>query len=168
MAVPVMTVPVTTSPNLQVTGITLMAPQTGNTFPGGIPSTAVPTVPAPQISTTWPTTLKIGQWIIDPSGQYVLILEDKKGLSLYQVSSGNPTSGSFQGVNVFGPKGGGGTVFCAQADGNAVVYDSSFPKSLNPTWNANNGTSGSAQYLFVQQNGCFVTTQCKGVWGSDL
>src|SRR6185369_12123002 len=55
-----------------------------------------------------------------------------KRLSLYEVQSGNPTSGSFQGENVFGPSGGGGAYFCAQADGNAVVYDSSFPQSLNP------------------------------------
>ena len=163
-----MTVTVTTSPSLQVTGITLMAPPIGNTNTGGIPSTAVPTVPAPQVGSSSPTTLKVGQWIMDPSGQYVLILESTKGLSLYEVKSGSPTSGSFQGDNVFGPAGGGGAYFCAQADGNAVVYDSSFPKSLNPTWHANNGTSGSAQYLFVQKNGCFVTTQCKGVWGSDL
>jgi hypothetical protein len=162
-----MSVTVTTSANLQVTGITLLAPPAGNTFPGGVPSTAVATVPPPQISQTWPSTLRVGQWIMDPSGQFVLILEANKGLSLYQVSSGNPTSGSFQGDNVFGPAGAGGAYFCAQADGNAVVYDSSFPKSLNPTWHANNG-SGNAQYLFVQKNGCFVEVQCKGVWGSDL
>jgi len=52
----------------------------------------------------------------------------------------NPTSGSFQGENVFGPSGGGGAYFCAQADGNAVVYDSSFSSRhsclviTNTTW----------------------------------
>jgi len=159
---------VTTNPNLQVTGTTMMAPPIGNTFPRGIPATAIPTVLPPQPGPSWPTTLTIGQWITDPTRKFVLILEATTGLSLYQVESGDPTSGSFVGDAVFGPKGGGGEYFCAQSDGNAVVYDSSFPESLNPTYAANNGTDGSAQYLFVQENGCFVEIQCHGVWGSPL
>jgi len=159
---------VTTAASLQVTGITLMAPPSGHVYPLGIRSTAVPTVQPPTTapSPSSPATLTVGQWIMDPSGNFVLILEADKGLSLYRVMSGNPTSGSFQGLNVFGPEGGNnGAYFLAQADGNACVYPSN---SLTPTWHANNGTSGSAQYLFLQENGCFVTTQCHGVWGSDL
>ena len=162
------TVTVTTTPTLQVIGITLMAPPSGHVYPLGIRATAVLTVQPPSTAPTpsSPTTLTVGQWIMDPSGNFVLILEGNKGLSLYRVMSGNPTSGSFQGLNVFGPAGGNnGAYFLAQADGNACVYPSN---SLHPTWNANNGTSGSAQYLFVQENGCFVTIQCHGVWGSDL
>ena len=165
-----MSVTVITKPSSQVTtGITLMAPP-NNQYPEGIRATAIPTVLTPTLPPTppSPTTLTVGQWIMDPSGDFVLILESTNGLSLYRVVSGNPTTGQFQGVAVFGPVGKGGSYFCAQADGNAVVYDSSFPKSLNPTWAANNGTSGSAQYLFVQENGCFVTIQSKGVWGTPL
>ena len=169
MSAPVTTIPVTTAPNLQVTGITLMATPQGNVYSQGVRSTAVPTVPAPTTAPTAnsPVTLTIGQWIMDPTGNFVLILELNKGLSLYRVAVGSPspTSGSFQGTNVFGPAGKGGAYFLAQADGNACVYP---PSSLNPVWNANNGTSGSAQYLFVQENGCFVTIQCKGIWGSNL
>ena len=164
---PVTTIPVSTPSNLQVTGITLMATPQGNVFSQGVPSTAVPTVPPP---TTAPTsnsqvTLTTGQWIMDPSGKVVLILENNKGLSLYRVAtnSPSPSTGSFQGIQVFGPVGKGGTYFLAQSDGNACVYSN----SINPLWHANNGPS-SAQYLFVQENGCFVTIQCKGIWGSDL
>lgn len=163
-----MTVTVTTKSTLQVTGIILMAPPLGNVYSQGIRSTAVPTVPPPTTapSPNSPSTLTAGQWIMDPTGNFVLILEANKGLSLYRVMSGSPTSGSFQGMNVFGPVGGtAGTYFLAQQDGNACVYPSN---SLTPTWHANNGTSGSAQYLFVQENGCFVMIQCKGIWGSDL
>lgn len=171
MAAPVTTapttVPVSTPSNLQVTGLTLMATPQGNVYPQGVPSTAVPTVPPPTTAptSTSPVTLTIGQWIVDPSGKIVLILEANKGLSLYKVKTGSPASGSFQGTNVFGPVGKGGAYFLAQSDGNACVYA---PNSINPVWHANNGTSGSAQYLFVQENGCFVTIQCKGIWGSDL
>jgi len=168
MTVPVTTtVSVTTQSTLQITGITLMAPPLGNVYSQGIRSTAIPTVPPPGSAPTptSPSTLTIGQWIMDPTGNFVLILEANKGLSLYRVMSGNPTSGSFQGMNVFGPVAPDGTYFLAQADGNACVYPAN---SLHPTWNANNGTSGSAQYLFVQENGCFVMVQCKGVWGSNL
>ncbi len=161
---------ITTNPSLQVTGLTLMAPPLGNVFSQGIRSTAVPTVPAPTSapSPTSPSTLTIGQWIMDPTGNFVLILEANKGLSLYRLNSGSPspTSGSFQGTSVAGPFGGAdGVYFLAQADGNACVYPAD---SLTPTWHANNGTSGSAQYMFVQENGCFVMIQCKGIWGSDL
>ena len=171
MSAPATTVSVSTPANLQVTGITLMATPQGNVYSQGVRSTAVPTVPPPTSAPTpaTPVTLTIGQWIMDPTGNFVLILELNKGLSLYRVATGNgnpsPTSGSFQGTNVFGPQGKGGAYFLAQADGNACVYP---PNSLNPVWNANNGTSGSAQYLFVQENGCFVTIQCKGIWGSNL
>lgn len=158
---------VTTSTNLQVTGIELMAPPVGNTHPRGIKSTAIRTVLPPQPGPSWPTTLKMGQWIMDPKGKFVLIL-NSDGLTLYQVESGSPTSGSFEGDVVFPSVGAGGEYFCAQSDGNAVVYDSSFPQTLKPTWKANNGTSGSAQYLFVQENGCFVMIQCHGIWGSPL
>jgi hypothetical protein len=164
------TVPVSTPANLQVTGITLMAPPLGNVYSQGIRSTAVPTVPPP---TTAPgpgtqVTLTIGQWIMDPTGNFVLILENNqttKGLSLYRVMSGSPTSGSFQGTHVFGPVAPDGAYFLAQSDGNACVYPEN---SIHPSWAANNGTSGSAQYLFVQENGCFVEIQCKGIWGSNL
>lgn len=163
-----MPVTVTTNPSSQVTnGITMMAPP-NNLYPEGIRATSVPTVPTPTLPpTTSLTNLTVGQWMMDPSGDFVLIL-DSNGLTLYRVVTGNPTSGSFQGVAVFGPVGKGGSYFCAQADGNAVVYDSTFPKSLTPTWAANSGQSGSAQYLFVQENGCFVTIQSHGVWGTPL
>ena len=169
MSAPVTTVSVSTPSNLQVTGITLMATPQGNVYAQGVRSTAVPTVPRPTTAPGpgSPVTLTTGQWIMDPTGNFVLILEANKGLSLYRVITGSPTSGSgsFQGVNVFGPVGKGGTYFLAQADGNACVYPQN---SITPTWAANNGTSGSAQYLFVQENGCFVTIQCKGIWGSNL
>lgn len=166
MSAPVTSVSVTTPSNLQVKGITLMATPQGNVYPQGVPSTAVPTVPPPTTapSATSQVTLTVGQWIVDPSGKFVLILEQNKGLSLYRVISGSPTSGSFQGTNVFGPEGKGGAYFLAQSDGNACVYPSN---SIHPVWNANNGGS-SAQYLFVQENGCFVEIQCKGIWGSNL
>jgi len=165
---PVTTVPVNTPANLQVTGITLMATPQGNNYPQGVSSTAVPTVPPPTTAPTSssPVTLTIGQWIMDPTGKIVLILELNKGLSLYRVAtnSPSPTSGSFQGIQVFGPQGGGGAYFLAQSDGNACVYATN---SIKPVWHANDGGS-SAQYLFVQENGCFVTIQCKGIWGSNL
>jgi hypothetical protein len=81
----------------------------------------------------------MGQWIMDPKGKFVLIL-NSDGLTLYQVESGSPTSGQFEGDAVFPSVGAGGEYFCAQSDGNAVVYDSSFPQTLKPTWKANNGT----------------------------
>ncbi len=170
MSAPATTVSVTTPANLQVTGITMMATPQGNVYSQGVRSTAVPTVPPPTTAPTAnsPVTLTIGQWIMDPTGNFVLILELNKGLSLYRVATGpgnpSPTSGSFNGTNVFGPQGKGGAYFLAQSDGNACVYASN---SINPVWNANNGPA-SAQYLFVQENGCFVTIQCKGIWGSNL
>ena len=156
-----MSVTVITNPGLRVTGATLLAPASTQ-FPQGIPATVIPTVPVP------PTvgTLKTGQWIMDPSGEFVLILDGQKGLVLYQVvGAGDPTSGQFQGLAVWGPNGATGVVFCAQADGNAVVYDKNFPEQLNPTWHANNGPS-SAQYLFVLENGSFAVVQYSAVWGS--
>lgn len=163
----VTTVPVSTPSTLQVTGLTLMATPQGNVYPQGVKSTAVPTVQPPTTAPApgSPATLTIGQWIVDPTGNFVLILEANKGLSLYRVMGGSVASGSIQGMNVFGPVGKGGAYFLAQSDGNACVYPSN---SINPVWHANNGTSGSAQYLFVQENGCFVMIQCKGIWGSDL
>ena len=168
MSAPVTTVSVSTPANLQVTGTPMMATPQGNVYSQGVNSTAVPTVPPPSTPPTSnsPFTLSIGQWIMDPTGKFVLILEANKGLSLYRVAatSPSPTSGSFQGTNVFGPQGKGGAFFLAQSDGNACVYA---PNNIHPVWNANNGGS-SAQYLFVQENGCFVTIQCKGIWGSNL
>ena len=139
-----------------------MAPSTSTQFPNGIPAVALQTVPVPPKT----ATLKPGQWIMDPSGEFVLILDAQKGLVLYQVvGNSDPTSGQFQGLAVWGPNGATGTVFCAQSDGNAVVYDSSFPGKLNPLWHANNGGS-SAQYLFVQENGSFALVQYSAVWAS--
>ena len=161
------TITVTTNPTLQVTGIPLMAPPVGNVYSQGVRSTAVPTVPPPTVAPGpgSPVTLQVGQWIIDPTGNFVLILEAVKGLSLYRVMSGSPTSGSFQGINVFGPSGPNGVYFLAQSDGNACVYPAD---SIHPVWNANNGTNTTAQYLFVEENGCFVMIHCQAVWGSDL
>jgi len=127
-----MSVPVITAATSQVTGIPLMAPPSGNTFPLGVRATAIQTVPAPTTAPTpsSPITLKMGQWILDPSGIYVLILENNlsiggnQGLSLYRVIQGNPvTDGKFVGDNVYGPVGGSnGEYFLGQADGNACVY----------------------------------------------
>lgn len=162
---------VTVNPKLQVTGTIMMAPPVGNTYPRGIRSTSLPTVPPPQAGTSWPTTLTVGGWILDPSGQYVLLLDDTNGLTLYQLASDSPspTTGTFEGDAIYGPKGGANcSCFLAQSDGNAVVYDSNFPQKLTPKWAANDGTDGSAQYFFVQENGCFVMIQCHGVWGTPL
>jgi hypothetical protein len=123
----------------------MLGPVTSD-FPQGVPAVAVPVVPVPP--TTY--TLKTGNWIQDPSGEYVLILDGENGLVLYQVmgKGQDPSSGSFQGLAKWGPNGAGGIVFCAQADGNAVVYDSSFPTQLNPLWHGNQGGS-NAVYLLV-------------------
>jgi hypothetical protein len=103
----------------------------------------------------------MGQWIMDPSNEYVLILTSTSGLVLYQVvGAGDPTKGQFQG-NVKWSQPGTTTdsfCFCAQADGNAVVYDSSYPDKLNPVWHANNGGS-DAQYLFIKEDGTFALVE---------
>ena len=156
-----MSVTVITNPGLRVTGATLMAPSSTQ-FPQGVPSTVVTTIPVPPTT----ATLKQGQWIMDPSGEYVLILDGQKGLVLYQVvGNGDPNSGKFLGLAVWGPNGATGAVFCAQSDGNAVVYDSKFPDQLNPTWHGNNGGS-NAQYLFVSENGSFAVVQYSPTWGT--
>lgn len=164
--------PITVNPQLQVTtGTVMIAPPVGNTYPQGIRATSLETVPPPQISKSWPTTLKVGEWMMDPSSKFVLLLDNTNGLTLYQLTatSPSPTTGSFYGNAIYGPKGGANcSCFLAQSDGNAVVYDSDFPQKLTPKWSANDGTSGSAQYFFVQENGCFVMIQCHGVWGTPL
>lgn len=157
-----MSTTVITNPGARVTGVPLMASSSSTQFPHGIPAVAIPTVPLPPTS----PTLKPGQWIMDPSGEFVLILDADQGLILYQVvGNGDPTTGKFEGLAVWGPNGAKGAVFCAQSDGNAVVYDSSFPGNLNPTWHANNGGS-SAQYLFVQENGSIALVNYSAVWAS--
>ena len=158
-----MSTTVITQPGLQVHGtMTLMAPP-ANQFPQGVLATVVPTMPTPTLPPTGPEppTLKLGQWIMDPSKEYVLILTNTNGLVLYQVvGAGDPTSGQFQG-NVVWNQPSNPTesfCFCAQADGNAVVYDSSYPNELNPAWHANNGGS-NAQYLFVKEDGSFAVVE---------
>ncbi len=95
-----MSVQVITKPDLQVTGIRLLAPPAGNNFPDGVPATAIPTVPTPPQT----ATLKPGQWIMDPSQEFVLILDSALGLVLYQnIGGGDPTSGQFQGDVCVGP-----------------------------------------------------------------
>lgn len=162
-----MSTTVITQPGLQVHGtMTLMAPP-ANQFPQGVLATVLPTIPTPTIPPTdgSPVTLKMGQWIMDPSNEYVLILTSTSGLVLYQVvGAGDPTTGKFQG-NVVWAQPNNPTdsfCFCAQADGNAVVYDSSFPNQLNPAWHANNGGS-DAQYLFIKEDGSFALVEYTSV-----
>jgi hypothetical protein len=154
-----MSITVSTPANLRITTGMLLTGQPTNNFPQGTPAIALPTVPVP------PTvaTLTMGQWIMDPSGEYVLMLS-QQGLVLYQViGNGNPTTGQFQGLAVWGPSGGDNSfVFCAQADGNAVVYDSNFPNQLNPQWHANQGPS-NAQYLLVLESGSWAVVQLSPV-----
>jgi len=160
-------VPVITNPKLQVTngGILLIGP-------GSVPGIAFPTVPGGGNPTT--PSLTQGQWIIDPTNEYVLILVPPKlpqtppGLSLYQVvGAGNPASGQFNGSLEWGPNGGeNGFVFCAQSDGNAVVYDNQFPGVLNHTWAGNKGGS-NAQYLWVGENGSWAVVQSNPTYNSQ-
>lgn len=159
-------VQVITNPKLQVTngGISLLGP-------GNVPGIAFPTVPGGGNPTT--ASLTLGQWIIDPTNEYVLILvppgldQTPPGLSLYQVvGNGDPTTGQFNGSLKWGPNGGDNSfVFCAQSDGNAVVYDNQFPTQWNHTWAGNNGGS-NAQYLFVGENGSFAVVQSSPTWNS--
>ena len=151
-------VTVTTNPQLQITtGIQLM------TSDG--PGIAIPTAPGGGNPTT--ATLTMGQWIMDPTHEYVLMLTSQ-GLVLYQViGNGDPTTGRFQGSIKWGPEGGDNSfVFCAQSDGNAVVYDNQFPTQWNPQWAANKGGS-NAQYLFVNENGSFAVVQYSPTFTSD-
>jgi len=153
-----MSIPVTVNPKLQITtGILVMAP-------GNVPATAIPTVPGGGHPTT--ATLTMGQWIMDPSHEYVLTLTSQ-GLILYQVmGNGDPTTGQFRGTVEWGPNGGENSfVFCAQSDGNAVVYDNQFPTQLNHQWAGNSGGS-NAQYLFVNENGSFAVVQYSPTWSS--
>ena len=162
-----MSTTVITQPGLQVHGTTTLMAPPANQFPEGVLATVLPTIPTPTIPPTGssPVTLKMGQWIMDPSKEYVLILTSTSGLVLYQVvGAGDPTTGKFQG-NVVWTQPNNPTdsfCFCAQADGNAVVYDSSFPNQLNPAWHANNGGS-NAQYLFVKEDGSFAVVEYTSV-----
>jgi len=60
-----------------------MAPS-ANQLPQGALATVLPTMPTPTLPPTGPEppTLKLGQWIMDPS-KYVLILTNTLGLVLY-------------------------------------------------------------------------------------
>ncbi len=150
---------VITDPAKQIKGSQMLAPASDE-FPNGIQCTAVPTVVVGSSNHPDTATLNQGYWIMDPKGEFVLILDGSNGLVFYEVMGAtSPTSGSFTGVAKWGPNGAGGTQFCAQNDGNAVVYDSNW----NALWGANNGGS-HAEYLYVGEDGSVRLVQFNSEW----
>ena len=154
-------VPVTLDPSRQVPGMFMLTP--------GSEATAVPAVNAPaDDGNPADATLFQDQWMMDPLGEYVLVLGGTKpatGLCLYQVvGAGRPQEGHFNGLLRWtsgpGPAE-GGQRFYAQTDGKAVLYGDD-GKVL---WSA--GGDGPAQYFLVQTKGTIGLGQIAFGWNVE-
>jgi hypothetical protein len=117
--------------------------------------------PCPQLITgTAPSifTLSVGQGFLDPTGEYVLMLQSS-GLYVFQVIGPTPpSSGSFNGkqLGYWEISSNNAQYFLAQTDGNAVISDA-FGNLLSA---ANNG-GYSALFLAIQSDGNVVLyTSC--------
>jgi hypothetical protein len=83
------------------------------------------------------------------------------GLCLYQVIGTQGTlqnGGSFNGTALWGPVGNNGQYFCAQNDGNLVVYNA----HVTGIWSS--GATGPAQYLCLQSDSNLVLYQFAANW----
>jgi len=143
------------------TAFPIIGPSGGN-FPNGTPATALVTVliinGQPPVENS--ATLPLNSWIVDPLGEYVLVF-DSTGVCLYQVIGTQGTlqnGGSFNGMPLWGPFGANGQYFCAQNDGNLVVYNA------DGTANWSNGSKGTAQLLCLQSDSNLVLYHFEANW----
>lgn len=152
-------VTVNLDPAAQVTGTPMLTP--------GSTATAVPAVAEP-VNGEGEATLVPGQWMMDPMGEYVLVLggtEPATGLCLYQVIGANQPPGPFNAILRWtsgpGPAQGGQTFF-AQTDGRAVLYGG----DGEVLWSA--GGDGPAQYFLVQTDGTIGLGQIGFGWSAGV
>lgn len=118
--------------------------------------------PVPPQGSPIAPTLELGQWVVDPSDTYLLIMDNENfrgSLVLYRITGGSLSSGVVDVRLIWSSNTSNGQFAVAQGDGNLVVYEG----QGTAVWDS--GTSGNqAQFLSLQSDGNLVVYGFPCIW----